>query len=185
MNAYELPTSLTVGEVAYPINYGWKTAIEIFQTMNNPNLSYVVRLSAMVRLLFPDWEKIPQEDIMEAVEKANSFLDCGSQREKTKKPRMMDWEQDAGIIIPAVNAVAGQDVRLDPNIHWWTFFGWYMGINDSMFSSVLRIRQKKAKGKTLDKQEQEFYRDNKSMIDLRKIESDEVLQEKENMMKWL
>ena len=185
MNTYDLPTSLTVGEVAYPINYGWKTAIAIFQSMNDPSLNDAVKLATMVRMLFPDWEQIPRENIMEAVEKANGFLDCGSRWEKTPKPRMMDWEQDAGIIIPAVNAVAGQDVRMDPNIHWWSFFGWYMGINDSMFSAVLRIRKKRIKGKKLEKHEEEFYRENKSVIDLKKAESEEVRQEKENMLKWL
>lgn len=185
MNAYELPTSLNVGEVEYSINYGWKTAIEIFQAINDPKLSHEVKLAVMVRMLFPDWAKIPKENIMEAVEKANGFLDCGSKWEKLPKPRIMDWKQDAGIIIPAVNAVAGQDVRLDPNIHWWTFFGWYMGISDSMFSSVLRIRQKKTKGKKLEKYEEEFYRENKNVIDLKKDESEEIRQEKENMLKWL
>ena len=118
---------------------------------------------------------------MEAVEKANDFLDCGSRWDKTPKPRMMDWEQDAGIIIPAVNAVAGQDIRLDPDIHWWTFFGWYMSIGDGLFATVLRIRGKKAKGKPLDKWEEEFYRENRQIIDLHTEETDEIRKEKENI----
>lgn len=35
-----------------------------------------------------------------------------------------------------------------------------------VFSSVLSIRQKKAKHKKLEKNEQEFYRENKSLIDM-------------------
>ena len=97
----------------------------------------------------------------------------------------MDWEQDAAIIIPAVNSVAGREIRLDPGIHWWTFFGWYMSIGDGLFASVLRIRSKKAKGKKLEKWEEEFYRENRHLIDLKQVETDEVRQEKENILKWL
>lgn len=185
MNAYDLPTSLLVGEVAYQINYGWRTALKIFRELNNPDYSDAVKLSAMVRFLYPQWQEIPQEHIMEAVIKAQEFLDCGMKPEEHKRPKIMDWEQDADIIIPAVNNVSGCEVRSDPNIHWWTFFSWYMSIEKSLFSSVLNIRQKKAKGKKLEKYEEEFYLENKTLIDLKKEESEEIRKEKENIMKWL
>ena len=41
-----------------------------------------------------------------------------------------------------------------------------MEIGESLFSSVLNIRQKRAKGKKLEKYEQEFYKDNRNLIDL-------------------
>ena len=40
-----------------------------------------------------------------------------------------------------------------------------MGIGESLFSNIIRIRYKKSKGKKLDKQEQEFYKENKHLID--------------------
>ena len=41
-----------------------------------------------------------------------------------------------------------------------------MSIRESLFSEVVSIRQKKAKHKKLEKYEQEFYRENKSLIDI-------------------
>lgn len=52
-------------------------------------------------------------------------------------------------------------------MHWWTFLGAYMEIADGLFSQVLYIRQKKAKGKKLEKWEMEFYKNNKKLIDLK------------------
>ena len=78
----------------------------------------------------------------------------------------MDWEQDAPHIIPAVNKVLGGEVRSMRELHWWTFLSAYMEIGQSLFSSVLSVRQKKAKHKKLEKDEEEFYRENKALIDL-------------------
>lgn len=185
MGAYDLPTSLPIGGVDFPIRYGWRTAMDIFAAFNDPDLDEDMKTDVMLRILYPNWMDIPPRGIQEAIEKACYFLDCGMKPDKKNRPRTMDWEQDAPLIIPAVNSIAGKEVRLDPNIHWWTFFGWYMSIGDGLFASVLHIRSKKAKGKKLEKHEEEFYRENKSIIDLRMAESEEVRQEKEDILKWL
>lgn len=185
MGVYDLPTSLKIGEVDFPIRYGWRAAMDIFAAFSDPELDEEMKTETMMQILFPDYLKIPPGRMQEAVEKACEFLDCGMKQEKKHRPRTMDWEQDAAIIIPAINQVAGREIRLDPDIHWWTFFGWYMSIGEGLFSSVLSIRQKKTKGKKLEKYEEEFYRENKDLIDLKKPESEEIRQEKENLMKWL
>jgi hypothetical protein len=47
-----------------------------------------------------------------------------------------------------------------------------------LFASILDIRTKKAKGKKLEKHEQEFYRDNRALIDLERKYSAEELEDK-------
>lgn len=89
----------------------------------------------------------------------------------------MDWDQDAQIIIPSINKVLGFEVRSVEYMHWWTFFGAYMEIGEGVFSSVLSIRSKKAKNKKLEKWEQEYYQENKWMIDLKKKYTQEELEE--------
>ena len=64
---------------------------------------------------------------------------------------MMDWEQDSAVIIPAVNKVLGKEIRSMPYCHWWTFLGAYMEIGDGVYQQILQIRQKKLKGKKLEK----------------------------------
>lgn len=185
MGVYDLPTSLEIGEVVFPIRYGWRAVMDIFAAYADPELDDEMKTEIMLQILFPDWERIPPQCMAETVEKACGFLDCGMKPDTKNRPQTMDWEQDAAIIIPAINSVAGREIRLDPDIHWWTFFGWYMSIGDSLFSNVLNIRQKKAQGKKLEKYEEEFYQENKQIIDLKKPDSEEIRQEKENLLKWL
>lgn len=52
-------------------------------------------------------------------------------------------------------------------LHWWTFLSAYMGIGDCLFAQVVRIRDIKARGKKMDKQDREFYRRNRDLIDIK------------------
>ena len=70
-------------------------------------------------------------------------------------------------------AVTGYEVRAAEYVHWWTFLGAYMEIGDCTFAQVVSIRKKRAQGKKLDKQEQQFYRDNVDLIEIRVQETDE------------
>ena len=185
MNAYDLPTSLTIGEVDYPIRYGWREVLDILAACADPELDEQGKAFCMLAILFPNWREIPSEKLPEACEKACAFIDCGQKDDGKPKPKMIDWEQDASIIIPEINKVAGREVRLDPDLHWWTFFGWFMGIGDGLLASVLHVRQKKAKGKKLEKWEQEFYNANKAIVDMKTPETEEVRKEKESILKWL
>ena len=53
-------------------------------------------------------------------------------------------------------------------MHWWTFIGLFNEIGEGMFSTVVRIREKKAKHKKLEKWERTFYNENKDIIDLKR-----------------
>ena len=79
----------------------------------------------------------------------------------------MDWEQDEEIMFPAINKVAGFETRSGKYIHWWTFVGYYMEISEGVFSNVVSLRIKKAKGKPLEKWEREFWSANKSICVLK------------------
>lgn len=185
MNAYELPTSLTVGGVGYPIRSGWRAVMDILTAMHDPELDDMSKQLVMLQIMYPGWKDIPPEHVQEALKQACDFIDCGQKDDGKPKPQMIDWEQDAAIIIPEINKVAKQEVRLAPDLHWWTFFGWFMGIGDGLLASVLHIRQKKAKRKKLEKWELEFYRENRELCDIRPRETDEIRIEKDNILKWL
>ncbi len=51
--------------------------------------------------------------------------------------KVMDWEQDEPILFPAINQVAGCEVRSVPYIHWWTFVGYFMEIREGIFPLYL------------------------------------------------
>lgn len=166
----QLPASLTVGGVSYPIETDYRNVLIFLTACGDSGLSTGDQLEILLKRLYRDgFHRIPKEHLGEALSQAKWFVDCG-QTDEEKKPakKMMDWEQDEPILFPAINKVAGMETRAVPYIHWWTFAGYFMEIEDGTFSTVLGIRQKRLKGKKLEKWEQDFYRNNRSLCDLRK-----------------
>lgn len=165
MNPWFLPVTLNVAGKDYEIREDFRAVLDILAAFNDAELNDKEKVQATLEILyFP--EIPPKEHLQEAFDKALWFIDCGIEQEDKMKPRTMDWNQDAGIIFPAVNKVAGFEVRSNKIIHWWTFYGWFMEIEDGLFSQVLSIRQKLSKGKKLEKWEAEFLRDNKKLCEL-------------------
>lgn len=119
----------------------------------------------MLQILYEDFYEIPSSDWKEAAEKACDFIDCGI--DNKPKPKIMDWQQDAPLIVPAVNKVYGSEIRAEKYMHWWTFMGLYMEIGQSTYATVISIREKKRKSEKLDKWEQDFYKNNRNLIDLK------------------
>ena len=185
MNGWELPRALNIGGRDYSIRYQFGAVLDILAAYNDPELDSSEKTEVMLTILFPDFSDMPEKDIPEAMEKGFSFIDCGQKDDGKPKPKLIDWEQDAAIIVPAVNNVARCEVRSVPDLHWWTFWGYFMSIGDSLLSSVIHIRSKKAKHKKLEKWEEEFYRENQELIDLKKPDSEEIRAEKENILSWL
>ena len=93
----------------------------------------------------------------------------------------MDWEQDERIMFPAINKAAGFEVRQAKYVHWRTFIGYYMEIPEGIFSHVLSIRLKKAKGKKLEKYEKEFWNANKDICVLKTKLTEEEQVEKDRI----
>lgn len=185
MNAYDLPSSLCVGGRVYQIRTGWRHILRILEACADPDISNRAKAIILLRIMYPEWKEIPSDHISEACRKASEFIDCGQVKSKGIKPRLIDWEKDAAIIMPAINNVSGMEVRSNPDIHWWTFFGWFMSIESGTFASVIRLRQKIANHEKLEKYEDEFYRKNREMIDLKSYDSAEMKAAKDDIMKWL
>lgn len=171
MNVWSFPTSLNIGGVEYEIRTDYRVILDLLMALNDPELSdsdnkmsAYMQSRVILEIMFPDWDNIPKEYIQEALDKVAEFIDMGI-GDDSKKPKTMDWEQDAPIIIPAINKVLNKEIRAEKYMHWWTFLGAYMEIGEGLFSNIIHIRQKKAKGKKLEKWEQDFYKENKSLVD--------------------
>lgn len=184
MDAYSLPTSLRVCGTDYAIRSDFRAVIDILIACADPDLTPWEQQEVMIEILYVD--EIPARDYAEACRAAVEFIDCGAADDSKKRSyRVLDWEQDAGIIIPAVNKVASREVRALEYLHWWTFLGFFMEIEGGLFSQVLAIRQKKAKHKKLEKWEQEFLRENEKIVTIKKRMSEEQVKEIESIEKWL
>lgn len=184
MNAYQLPTALCVNGTVYPIRTDFRDILNILTAQSDPDMSDWEKQEVMYRIMYPDWQIIPGSAYGEACERAVEFIDY-TVPDNRPRPRTMDWQQDAAIIIPAVNKVAGKEIRAAEYLHWWTFMGYFMEIEGGIFSQVLSIRQKRARGKSLEKWEKEFERDNAALVKLEKKVSEKERRIMEAVMRRL
>lgn len=163
-----LPKALKLEDgVEYPIRWDFRAALDLFGALNDPDTTPQERGLYLLTILYEDFESIPMGLWEDAAKKGLWFLNGGEERGEQETPRLMDWEQDLPIIIPAVNRVAGVEVRELPFLHWWTFLGYYQEIGgECTFAQVVSIRDKLRKRKPLSKEERDYYNRNKKMIDL-------------------
>lgn len=159
---WELPTSLEVAGRDYEIDSDFRTVLRVLAAYEDPELSPSEKQLVCLANIYIDLGSIPAAHLQEAYDAAVRFIDNG-QKQGDEGPRAMDWEQDAPLIFPAVNNVAGFEVRLAEYLHWHTFLGYFMEIKDGVFSAVLRLRRKKNKNQKLDKSESEFWRSNQKI----------------------
>lgn len=181
MEAWELPTSIVVGGIDYEIRTDFRAVLDILKTFNDPDFENDEKWIVCLTILYIDFGNMPPQDYEEAIEKAIEFIDMGIKDDGKKQPHVMDWEQDAPVIIPSVNRVLGKEIRAMQYLHWWTFLGAYMEIGESLFSQILSVRMKKAKGKKLEDWEREFYKENKTLVDLDVKYSEEELEEQKRL----
>lgn len=182
MDIWKLPTSLCVGGEDWNIRSDFRAVLDILKYFSDPDYEPDEQWEICLDILYEDYADMPAHLKQEAAKKAMDFINMGAEDDKKPKPRLMDWEQDASIIIPSVNRVLGKEIRALPYLHWWTFLGAYMEIGEGLFSQIIGIRQKKAKGKKLEKWEQEFCRENKELIDLKKKYSEEEKAERDRLL---
>lgn len=178
----ELPKFLEVDGEEYEIRTDFRVALLIFQALNDPELSEREKAIVYLESLY---KQIP-DNLEEAFKKASWFLDGGSIPKSKKAPKkLIDWEQDENILFPALNKVAGFETRSIEYLHWWTFLGYFNEIGEGLWSQVINIRSKKAKHKKLEKWEEEFYKEHREIIDLKKKYTPEELAEMERINKLL
>lgn len=185
MNPYELPTSLNIGGVDFAIRTDFRAVLDVLIAMNDPELDDDRAKSiVMLKIMYVDFDKIEPSKWQEAINKACEFIDCGHNSGNQKaKPRLIDWNQDAPLIIPAVNKVAHAEIRALPYLHWWTFMAYFMEIGESVFSNVISYRSRRIKGKKQEPWEREFYKENRDIIDIRR--ANERSEEEKNDLREL
>lgn len=176
-----MPSSLSVGGKQIPIRADYRIVLTIMEALNDNEITELDKLRVMIELLYK--ENIKSEHIQEAIDKAVWFLNCGKDKnDEDYKPNLYDWEQDEQMIFSAINKVAGKEIRELDYMHWWTFIGLFNEIGECTFATVCNIRDKKARGKQLEKWELEYYYNNKKIIDFQKDVNKEQMAEVNNLL---
>lgn len=166
---WSLPTSVEIDGVIHNIRNkcDFRVVLDVISALNDKGLDDESRIKCALFIFYDDVEKIT--NYQSAVDEMMKIINLGdiSSEDEPQMPKVMDWEYDYNNIVPPINRVLGYSVR-DENkyTHWWDFIGAYMEIGDCYFAQIISVRLKKAKGKKLDKIDEQFYREHKKEVDL-------------------
>lgn len=174
--------SADIGGVTYPINADFRDVLEIVSILNDDNRPNFIRWQIAIGLFYNG--EIPKRYQTQAMEYLSDFISYGSD-DKKPSPKLIDWDQDAQMILSDVNKVAGTEVRAAKFLHWWTFLSFFYSVGDGQLATVVSIRKKKKSGKKLEKWEETYYRDNKDRIDFKNRRSATDQAAMDYFNKWL
>lgn len=164
---YEIPTTINLSGETFKIrNDGdFRMVLDCFAALDDETLTKQERLLASLIIFYDgmneleDLDRFP--DIQEAVKEMYNFFNCGGQTaDNSRNYKLLDWEKDSQIVCSAINKIAGKEIRFEQYLHWWTFMGYYMSIDESLLSTIVSIRYKILAHKKMEKHEKEFRRDN-------------------------
>lgn len=188
---FELPTNVTVGETTFNIrNKGdFRMILDCFTALQDIELEKEERVITALIIFYEGidslddvFTKLP--NLEQSIKEMYKFFNCGQEEANGLKTnyKLVDWKQDEQLIASAINNVANTEIRALPYIHWWTFLGYYTAIGECPFSNIISIRYKIARGKKLEKYEQEFKRDNPQYFSwnassVEKQEADELVKQ--------
>ena len=173
---WDLPIAVEINEEQHPIRNrcDFRVILDVICALNDQELTDEQKVKCALFIFYEDVCAI--DDLDKAIEEMFIIVNGGEQEENQgNKPSLMDWEHDFPQLVPPISRVLGYDVRTPGKYtHWYTFLGGYMEIGECMFSTIVSIRSKRAKGKKLDKWEEEYIREHKKMVELpRKLTQEE------------
>ena len=178
---WSLPRAVTVAERELPVNADFRNILQIIACLEDSRFPEFYRWHRALRLFYE--QPVPRALEYGAMEAMAEFIRYGAPDKAG--PKLLDWQQDAPLIISDVNKAAGQELRSLPFLHWWTFLGWFNAIGQGQLSTVVAIREKLRTGKKLEAWEQDFYRQNKQLVELKNRLSAREQAEKDRLNKML
>lgn len=165
---FDLPKTLDVGGSSWAIRTDYRDILTIISAIDDPDLKNNEKVYVIMKIMYEDFDNMPESLYEEAFKAAFKFINHGDDDDtKPNTKKNMDWEQDAKLLFPAVNKVAGFEVRSVEYMHWWTFMGYFMEISEGVYSTVLSLRSKKNKGKKLEKWEEKWWKENYNICKLK------------------
>lgn len=181
----DLPYAIEIDDIEYKIDTNYKNCIAIIIAWEDKDLTQYEKIEITLERLFGFIPPNPQI----AIEKAMIFLNCGKSEEDTPKSkkinvRLYSFEKDSQHIFKAVDAQLNGFLSKEVKLHWYLFNASFMEISsESQFSKIIDLRNRKNKNK-LTKEERQYWRENKEMLDLEPIEEVLTEEEKRNVKKF-
>lgn len=168
MNALadRLPRAVEIEGKEHPINADFRVGLRIMEAFEDPELTGQEKQAVMLKLLYPE---IP-ENTAEACRLAVKFLNGGEEpdegRAEGEAVRRYSFTKDAKYIFTAVLQTHGVDLERIEYLHWWKFQWLFLDLReDCFFSRLIYYRTQRDKGK-LTREEAEYCRTIKDILDL-------------------
>lgn len=186
---FDLPKKLNISGKEYAIRYDYRCILDILSAMEDPELDQQDKSFLAMIIFYQEFDDIPPEHYQDAIKQCFWFINGGQNDIGKKGPKLISWEHDIKHIIAPVNRILGREIRDIPydektntgGLHWWTFLSAYMEIGDCLFAQIVRIRDLKARGKPLDKSDQEWYTQNRDLVDFKHTLTDA---ENDVLLEW-
>lgn len=177
----ELPKELNINGKVYPVNTDYRNILTIIEAFGDEELEDREKAYICLKRLFGGaFLELKKDEYEAALKEALEFIECRIHDERPS-PKVVNWSKDEQLIFPAVNKVAGMEVRAVEYMHWWTFLGYFQNISsEDTWGYVLMLRQKKAKGKSLEKHEREFWRSNIGICSMKEVKQYKSAQDRQD-----
>ncbi|MFZ2196158.1 MAG: Gp15 family bacteriophage protein, partial [Thermodesulfovibrionales bacterium] len=126
----ELPTSLVIKRVRYPIRTDFKTCVRIMLAFEPE--SELAAYEKRTILLLNLYRKVPPYSNL-AVRKALWFLDGGDplmsdESTPNDELRLYSWKMDSSLLFAAFKQTHNIDLNSETNLHWWKFLALFMDL---------------------------------------------------------
>jgi hypothetical protein len=167
---WDLPIDVDIDGEKHPIRNkcDYRVVLDVICALRDNDLTNEEKVRCALYIFYEDASKI--RNLNTAVKEMFRIIGNNDEEDDVHtehKPPLMDWEHDFPQIAPPVSRVLGYDVRTpDKYTHWYSFIGGYMEIGECTFSTIVSIRNKRSKGKKLEKWELDFLREHRKMVDL-------------------
>ncbi len=182
---WRLPKKVRLGEQDWDIRADFRVMLRVMAVLERKDLPESGRIYLAMRLFFKEFSQMPPALWESAAKELMLFLAGGREDPGPAGPRLLDWQQDAELIIADVNKAAGRELRELDFVHWWTFLSFFGAVGEGRLSAVVGIRKKLAEGTALDEWEKEYLRREPGRIKLRAALSPEEEAEKARLQKLL
>ena len=182
---WQLPKALRLGEKNWDIRADFRVMLRVIFTLERQELPEAGRIYLAMRLFYKDFLQMPPALWADAAKELMSFLAGGREQPGPAGPRLLDWQQDAELIIADVNKAAGRELRAMEFVHWWTFLALFSSVGEGRLSAVVNIRRKLAEGTALEDWEKEYLRREPWRVKLRASLTPEEQAHKEQLQKML
>lgn len=168
---WDFPVSVAADGKKYQIRNrcDYRVVLDVLEALNDEELPPEYRIECALRIFYKDFtDACDMETLIREMLIIINYGEEENEAEREKEsPRLMDWSHDFKQIAPPVSRILGYDVRTPRKYtHWYTFLAGYFEIGECTFSTVVSIRNKRMKGKKLEKWEEEFLRDNRKLVEL-------------------